>query len=258
LILQSAPDWPTGWRRLLSFWGNCKSFTDGASDVPGVVAKGQVVAGTCIDYYAFGAIVRSGSDVLSYALPAESAVFTPDPISVLKGAPHPEMAERFVRFVLSPAGQALWGLPPGSEDGPVKHALYRQPIRKDTYATYAGRMLGDLVNPYDFAGDFVLDGRLQAIRTSYVLPQLMRAAAMDNAENLRQAWRILVAKGTPEDPMADFAALPENLATEEAMLATAARIAEREAAGDDKAIHVIAAAWRQFFRDKYKGIIARQ
>jgi len=258
LILQSAPDWPAGWRRLLSFWGNCKSFTDGASEVPGVVAKGQVVAGTCIDYYAFGAIVRSGSDVLSYALPAESAVFTPDPISVLKGPPHRQMAERFVQFVLSPAGQALWGLPPGSEDGPTTHALYRQPIRKDTYAAYAGRMLDNLVNPYEFTGDFVLDGELQAVRTSHVLPRLMRAAAMDNAEYLRQAWRVLIAKGAPDDLMAEFAALPTDLATEQAMLATAARIAELEAAGNDKALHETVAGWRGFFRDKYKAIIARQ
>jgi len=258
LILQSASDWPAGWRRLLSFWGNCRSFTQGASDVPGLVADGEVVAGTCIDYYAFGAISRSGTDVLRYALPDESAVFTPDPIGVLKGAPHPEMAERFVRFVLSPAGQSLWALPPGTEGGPVKHALYRQPIRKDTYERYADRMLDDLVNPYEFAGEFVLDRQVQLIRASYILPRLMRAAAMDNAQSLRKAWRLLVAKGRPDDLTAVFASLPDDLATFEAMLATGARIAELEDAGDTVAIQKIESAWRAFFRDKYDEIIAAQ
>jgi len=254
LMLQSAPDWPTGWQRLLSFWANCKSFTEGASDVPNLIAGGDVVAGTCIDYYAFMRL-GTGETSLRYILPAESALFTPDPIAILKGAPHPEMAQRFVEFVLSDQGQALWCLPVGAEGGPAEHALYRQPIRRGTYETCRGRMLDQLVDIYAFGGDFELNQDMQSLRVPFLLPRLMNAAAVDNATLLRQAWRKLVADGLPADKLAAFAALPEDLATEEAMLATARTIAELERAGDDKALQIMETRWQAFFRGKYRGLL---
>ncbi len=254
LMLQSAPDWPAGWRRLLSFWANCKTFTDGASAVPNQIADGEVVAGTCIDYYAFKRL-GDGDSPLRYVLPPESALFTPDPIAILKGAPHEEMARRFVEFVLSPAGQGLWCLPPGVEGGPAAHALYRQPIRRDTYATYSGKMLDQLVDIYAFGAAFELDQQTQSLRMPYLLDRLMDAAAVDNASLLRQAWRKLVAEGMPAGKVAVFAALPEDLATAEAMLATARRIAELEQAGDHKALELLQSRWHEFFRAKYQRLL---
>ncbi|MFW6154046.1 MAG: ABC transporter substrate-binding protein [Planctomycetota bacterium] len=255
LMLQSAADWPTGWRRLLSFWANCKGFTDGASDVPNLVANGEIIAGTCIDYYAFRRLGGGDDSPLRYILPAESAVFSPDPIAILKGAPHPEMARRFVEFVLSAEGQPLWCLPPGAAGGPAEDALYRQPIRRDTYETYRDKMLDQLVDIYRFGSDFELDQDLQALRVSYLLPRLMRVAAVDNDRLLRRAWRKLIAEGLPADELAVFVALPEDLATTEAMAATARRIAELDSAGDDKALQILEAGWRNYFREKYQGLL---
>ncbi|NLF30552.1 MAG: extracellular solute-binding protein [Planctomycetes bacterium] len=252
LILQSAPDWPAGWQRLLSFWANCKLFTEGASDVPDRIINGEVLAGTCIDYYAYTLLDDTS---LRFVLPVESAVFTPDPIAVLKGAPHPEMAQRFVQYVLSAEGQALWCLPAGAPGGPVKHALYRQPIRRDTYETCRGRMLEPLVDVYTFGSDFELDEEMQGLRVSHLLGRLMHAAAVDNDQRLRQAWRALIEQGFPADKLAVFLALPDDLATEEAMVATARRIADLERAGDDRALQTLEAAWRNYFRQKYQSLL---
>lgn len=254
LMLQTAPDWPSGWRRLLTFWANCKQFPQNAGDVPGMVAKGEVLAGTCIDYYAFIQMEGKQAGMLKFLIPAGGAVFTPDPISVLKGAPHRQMAERFMEFVLSEPGQALWCLPAGTPGGPQSQALYRQPIRKDTYQTYKGKMLEQLVNPFEAAGDFKMDAKLQAARVSHILPVLMQAAAEDNTDRLHEAWKVIIDKGQPADLMAEFTALPANLATIEALLATAEQLAGK----DEKVNNQILSDWRAFFRAKYEKIAEKK
>ncbi|KKM00878.1 hypothetical protein LCGC14_1800050, partial [marine sediment metagenome] len=144
MIIQSAPDWPAGWAKLLKIFANCKSYTTGASDVVNDVANGEIVAGAAIDFYAFNQIAISGDD-LGFTVVAGTTAFTPDPISLLKGAPHEKLAKRFIEFVLSAQGQALWCLPAGATGGPRDHALYRQPIRRDVYRKYQGKMLAPLV-----------------------------------------------------------------------------------------------------------------
>ena len=49
-------------------------------------------------------------------------------------------------------------LPVGAEGGPQKYALYRQPVRRDMYAKYKGKMLAPLMDPFEQSGTFKLDG----------------------------------------------------------------------------------------------------
>jgi len=259
MMLQTAADWPTGWLRLLGFWGNCQKFTQGASDVPGEVVNGQVLAGTAIDFYAHIQMTKAPPGVLAYVTPTGGEVFTPDPISVLKGAPHQQMARRFVEFVLSTAGQGLWCLPAGTEGGPSKATLYRQPIRTDAYRIYKGRMQAGLVDVPALAGEgglFKLDEKLQSMRMTHILPKLMQAAAIDNATSLRRAWKVILDRGQPADLMGRFAELPDDLATIDALLATAARLEEADKQSDAKTIELITGRWRSFFRAKYQAIIS--
>ncbi len=249
-------DWSARWGELLGFWGNCESFTEGASDVPPRIKNGQALAGTCIDFYARKQIADTDPGVIGFVLPEGGTVFTPDPIGVLKGAPNKEMAQRFVEFVLSADGQALWCLPAGADGGPKEHPLYRQPIRKDVYETHRGKMIKELDDDlFAMTGKFQLDGNLQAARVAYILPDLMRAAAIDNDKALRAAWALIVAKGKPEDLMKQFRALPSGLATIKDMYATAAKLAKAEQTGDKMAAELITSAWRRFFREKYKAIL---
>ncbi len=181
LILQSAGKWTAGWKRLLGFWANCQGFTAGASDLPTRVHNGQALAATCIDFYAFGEIATAGEGQLKFVLPEDGVVWTPDPVSVLKGAPHREMARKFVEFVLSVDGQALWCLPAGTPGGPVSRTLFRQPINRLAYERYGEKFPPQLVNvnPSNLTG-IELDANLQAMRVPKLLPKLMQAAAIDN------------------------------------------------------------------------------
>ena len=87
---------------------------------------------------------------------------------------------------MSARGQALWALPVGAEDGPVRTALGRQPIRRDVYERYAGRLLPSVVNPY-LAGAAMAGGAEMEQVNFGVLRRLVVAAAVDNIDGLRRA-----------------------------------------------------------------------
>jgi len=252
MIVQSAPSWREGWAKLLKIWGNCKTFTRGASDVVNAVANGDVFAGAAIDFYAFNQIALLGEEMGFTAVEGTTA-FTPDPISMLKGAPHPETARRFIEFVLSPEGQALWCLPAGTPGGPKVHSLYRQPVRRDTYRTYQGKMLPALVDPFARAGDFQLDEKAAGARIGLLYAPLMKCAAKDSREQLHDAWKAVIDAGdTPRGKrlMAEFVSLPPELADEKTALATARKLAD-----PDESMK-LQNAWQRYFRDKYEKIIA--
>ena len=245
MLIQAEGDWQAGWATLLKFWANCKQFTNGASDVAGDVANGEVLAGAAIDFYAYTQIAVSGTNLGFVSVQGKTA-FTPDPISVLKGAPHAEMAKRFVEFVLSAQGQALWCLPPGAPDGPKQYALYREPIRRDLYAKYEGKMLPVLQNPFNQAGDFKLNSEVAMVRVGHLLGPLMQAAAIDSQPHMVKAWKTIIAAGCPADLVKEFTALPADLSDEATALATARKLA------DAKEAERITSAWQRYFREKYE------
>jgi ABC-type Fe3+ transport system substrate-binding protein len=254
MIVQSAPDWPQGWAKLLKIFGNCRRFTGGASDVISDVADGDVLAGAAIDFYAYNQMAASEPGELGFALPPETAAFTPDPISLLKGAPHEPMASKFIEFVLSEQAQALWCLEAGTPNGPKTHTLRRQPIRRDLYETYKGKMVKPLVNVYEV--DFELDRQAHDVRVANLYSRLMKAAVLDSREQLARAWKVILDAGdTPKARQLtdQFVALPPNLTDRETALATARRLS-----GDKKKAQEIVNRWQQFWRDKYNSIIRQQ
>lgn len=250
MIVQSSPDWPAGWAKLLKIFANCKHYTGGASEVVTGVANGEVLAGAAIDFYAHDQIAFSGSE-LGFVVVQGTTAFTPDPIAVCKGAPHAQAAQRFVEFVLGPRGQALWCLPAGAPDGPAANALYRQPIRRDTYTQYAGKMLPVLVDPFGMSAGFKLDEVAAEVRVNRLYDPLMRAAAIDNKDLLAQAWKKVIDAGQPEELVKELVALPPDLADQQTALATAAKLS------DPKVREQTALAWQKFFREKYQRIIGK-
>ena len=255
MIIQSEPNWQAGWAKLLKIFANCKRFTEGASDIPDAVANGDILAGAAIDFYAYDQIAFSG-EAVAFVSVAGTTAFTPDPISLLKGAPHPTAARRFIEFVLSERGQTLWCLPAGAEGGPAKSALFRQPIRRDVYEKYAGKMLPRLVNPFVHSGDFKLNEAAAGVRISRLLGPLMKAAAIDQRAELSKAWKCIIDAGLPAEMLKEFTALPENLAAEAAALETARTLTTRTHK-DRRRTEMITSAWQRYFRDKYNGIIRR-
>ena len=246
MIARSGETWPDGWGKLLRILANAKRFTDSAGTSASAPSLGEALVATCIDFY--GALrVEEAPGQIVYVSPRGQTAFSPDPIGILKNPPHAELAQRFVDFVMSAPGQALWGLRVGLPDGPARSALGRQPIRKDVYETYKGQFLDSIVNPYQAGQSMSLEGFRGKIDYD-VLKYLVGAAAVDNVADLRAARDALAKAGSPPDLLAEFRRLPANVDTVEKMGAIAKDLKD-ETKRDE-----IVSGWQTFFRDKYRGI----
>ena len=209
-----------GWERGLNLvrliGANARYFTDSASKVPIDVSMGNATVGIAIDFYGRYQAETSrgpdGEERMIYATPVGGSSVSADPISVLRGAPNRELAVEFIEYVISEEGQKLWNYRPGTPGGPEKFALRRLPIRRDFYpsenpeiqekyeghAPHTSDPLGDpTVNPYYLASQFQYIPRWTARRFG-IHRYLIRAMAMDSAEELTAAWKTIEAAGGPE------------------------------------------------------------
>jgi ABC-type Fe3+ transport system substrate-binding protein len=245
LILQQY-GWEKGWPLLMQIAANSRLMTPSSADIPNEVATGDVLAGFCIDFYARARVAQAGADVLGYVDPVGGSAITPDPISMLRKPPHRELAEKFIAFVLSPEGQRLWVLPPGTPGGPVEHALCRLPVRPDVCQTYADRLL--IKDPYKEveAGTFRrMDDSLQRAR-SKLLSELMGAALVDQHDELREAWKALVDGGLKPAALAEWNKLPFN---EKESLEKAKKLES-----GDRETRELTREWKRWFGAKYQRV----
>ena len=246
MIVQSGASWPDGWARLLAILGNCKKFFDSAGAAAEAPGLGEAPVATCIDFY--GTMRVAGAPgKLVYISPEGQTAFTPDPIGILKGAPHVDLAQRFVDFVMSARGQAIWGLRVGEPHGPSRNELGRQPIRRDVYETYKEGLSCWVIDPYRTGNELQVDTEMQRVRFG-VLRQLVRAAAIDNHKGLRAARRRLIAAGFPPDLLAEFNKLPPDVARRDQIADMA------QSLRDARQSEIIVTNWIKFFREKYDRI----
>lgn len=254
-IVKSAPTWPAGWARLLAVLSNAKRIADAAGAAANAPVLGDALVATTIDFYG---LMRAAEapDQLVYVSPEGQTSFGPDPIGILKNPPHPALAQRFVDFVMSARGQALWALPAGATDGPVRTALGRQPIRRDVYQRYAGKLLPSVVNPYQAGAAMAVSGQMEQVNFG-VLQRLVVAAAVDNIDGLRRARATL--NRLAADPsrqeeyrraLEEFYALPANVDTLEEM--NSPQLSPKDA----RSFYRIDVAWRDYFAGKYERIAA--
>lgn len=208
--------WLDGLRLVQRIGANARYFTDSASKVPIDVSTGDAAAGIAIDFYGRYQAEMSkspeGAARMVYVTPTGGSSVSADPISLLRGAPHRELAVRFMTFVLGEPGQRLWNYAPGTPGGPTKFALRRLPIRRDFYpsddahmqaaherhATHAVDALSDpSVNPYELAGQFMYHARWTGQHFN-IHRDLITAMCLDAGEELRAAWLAIVENGGPE------------------------------------------------------------
>ena len=97
--------WDKGWDWLKRLGANTGIFAARSRDVPNVVAKGEFAAGFAVPSYMAFAEVSGGYDV-KFVYP-RNAYVTPEPVAVLKGAPHPRAGHAFIEFLLTEEGQKV-------------------------------------------------------------------------------------------------------------------------------------------------------
>ncbi len=200
---QKAPDGyertlDEGWRKgiwlLQDIGANAKYFTASSDKIPADVANGLTAAGVCIDFYgraqAAQSIRADGRTSMEFSVPLGEAGVTADTVSILKGAPHRKLAERFVEYSLSEAGQKLWYLPPGSPEGPEKHALGRMPVLEALYDENVNTPQ-PASNAYLLARKFDYFPRW-TMRQFAPLRDLFRAMCMDSGRELRKARAAII------------------------------------------------------------------
>lgn len=200
--------WRAGMNLIQRIGANARYFTDSASKVPHDVAQGDAVAGMCIDFYgrSYNESLRreDGSSRIEFVSPVGGTSISVDPVAILKGAPHADLAQRFVRFLYTVEGQMLWNARPGAEFGPRKNALRRLPIRRDLYRQpYLEQMVDAEVMPYEAAGEFQYDPSLTGRHFS-PLRLIIRAMCIDSHEEMKEAWEALVEADFPQEATEAF------------------------------------------------------
>lgn len=216
--------WDEGWKILRGLSANARYFTNSSTRPPIDVSRGEAAAGVAIDFYGrfqSQAMLQPGQTAeesrVGYVDPPGVTFIDPDPVTLLRGAPHPELARRFIRFTLTPEGQALWQLParergaaasPASDGlGPERYELRRMPVRRDFFEPPMRSRMIDQIDPYAIASTVGSKGWRSAIKP------MMSAFGIDTHTKLAKAWRALHA--LPPGPERDrlfelFYAMPQH------------------------------------------------
>lgn len=273
--------WSEGWATLRRMFGNARYFTSSATKVPVDVSAGEAAMGMAIDFYGRFQAGAIGGDWVGYVDPPFMSAITPDPITLLRGAPHRALAMEFIAWLISPEAQALWQRRVGTPGGPAKFALRRQPIRRDLYNESEMKFWSDQVKPYELARELP-PGTPDFYRAVAPVTQAM---AIDVQDDLKAAWEALLKHPThPNRAEAEeaFNAMPAELTLtwpdEElashwlAVMSDASHPRHAEAVGiltgfmkryeeqyrGDKnkdRLLIARLKWTQFYRDQYRKVV---
>ena len=203
--------WLDGLGLIQRISANARFFTDSSPKVPLDVSQGDAAAGMCIDFYGRfqSESVRrpDGTSRLYYLTPPGGSSIGVDPIAMLRGAPHPELARSFMEYVLSPEGQRLLNFRVGTPGGPERFALRRLPIRRDFYVPGNEPFRSDPgINPYDEARLFTYHEEWTG-PLFRVLGFAVRILSIDTHTEQSAAWRALRAANFPPQATARFSDL---------------------------------------------------
>ncbi len=179
--------WQRGWSLIKSIAANARRITAKSIDVPDGVAAGEFGIGVVIDFY--GLMTGAAGAPVEFTYPSET-VLVPANIAILKHAPQPRLAARFVEFLLSPEGQQLL-LDPRIQRLPIRPATYLEDALPEGFPQpYGSKELGAHI-----AFDVLLSRRrynvinsLFDVMITYQLEELRTAmAAVQRAETLLQS-----------------------------------------------------------------------
>lgn len=190
--------WEEGWKTLRAMSGATRYFTNSATKPPIDVSQGEAAAALAIDFYGRGQaqVIKEsgGGDRVGYTDPAGSVYVDADPVSLINGAPNPELAKRFIRFTLTDQAQALWQFragdpsnptgPDGTPMGPAEHELRRMPVRRAMYERYS-EAFTDQVDPYEIVSDVKNPGWRTGVQV------MMGCFGVDLADECRAAYKAI-------------------------------------------------------------------
>ncbi|MDA0747480.1 MAG: extracellular solute-binding protein [bacterium] len=199
-IILQAYGWTRGWQIITELGANVRSFTANAAQTPKDVALGEVAYGLAIDSYAWAQVREAGEQRIGYLMPENLTVVNGDAVAILEGAPSRAVAERFIQFLLSEAGQKLWMWKQGAPGGPKGFELAKFSVMPGLYSRAQGYSSVNL-NPFLWHSDFAYDSHLGSARWGLV-NDLIGSLIIDPHNLLREARRVSIASGDGSVPVA--------------------------------------------------------
>ena len=208
--------WVDGLNLLKRIFANARTLSDSAGRVVREVAAGNAAAGMAIDTYGFteqewNEFQFEGPPRFFYVAPEGGTAVSADPVQLLRGAPHREVAEVFLDFLLSEEGQKLHCFRTGTPDGPERSALRRPAIRRDLYREEFRQYKSDPdYDPYKSGASFVYHAEWTGPYYN-LLRTLLKCIMLEPQPELQRAWRAILDAGGPEkvpQAMAAFNRLP--------------------------------------------------
>ena len=190
----TAEGWQRAMRLIQRISANARYFSDSSAKIALDIEAGEAAAGMTIDFYGRfqSETVRraDGTSRIRYIDAVGGTSYGVDPIALLRGAPHPDIARAFIEFIMGD-GQKIWGYRAGEPGGPRHHSLRRLPVLPELYteAHRAHRSDPD-VFPYEAAKQFSYDGK----RTGPLfgtIAFIIRIMCIDPHRELTAAWRAL-------------------------------------------------------------------
>lgn len=200
--------WVEGMKLLQLIGANARYFTDTSQKPPIDVSQGDSAVGLCIDFYgrqqSEAVMRRGGSTRLTYVAPRGGSVSSVDPVALLRGAPHRELAVAFIEYVLSMEGQKLWNLRPGTPGGPERFALRRLPVRKDFYTdtTLVPLRTDPDDSPFEDSADRLIYRASWTGGLFREMAFIMRVMCLDTHRELAAAWKAVSDAGMPAEAVA--------------------------------------------------------
>ena len=188
--------WMSAMKVIQLIAANSRNFTERGGKPVTDITAGNCAIGLGLDFYSRyqqqNLIDRGGADRVRFILPEGSSSVEPDCIGILKGAPHLNIAEFFLEFVLSIEGQKLWSYIPGAPNGPSYFTLRRLPVRKDFYTIENMKYSSDPnVNPYKDS----INSQYHPEWTSKLFDSIrliIRSAFIDPHRELKYAWHEII------------------------------------------------------------------
>ena len=243
--------WWVGLRQIRAIGANTRYWTDSSTKIPLDVSEGEALAGMCVDFYGRNVMERlskaNGDSRLGFIAPKGGTTISPQPVAMFRGAPNPELATRFIEFILSPEGQKLWGLKAGAPGGPEKMALRNMAIRRDYYTDANLAHAADPeLRPLEPGMAFQYEPKYTADLFASIR-FLIRAMCIDPHEELKEAWHELIAHDFPPEATRVFSELPESVSYE----AVRKKIAPVLKAKDAVATARLARQLSETFRQNY-------
>ena len=154
-IILQAYGWEDGWNLLIRMGANSKIY-DQSGLVRDAAINEEIGVGTTIDFYGYTAQLKN-PEFCKYILPADGTIVNADPIALLTTSPHPEAAQAFIEWLLTPEGQIIW-LDPN---------INRMPMNPSVFNTPEGQERQDLQEVYNKTNDALIISFSDELALSY-------------------------------------------------------------------------------------------